>query len=60
MIPYFLLALGLLFIWLEFYLPGGAFAVAAAIFILAALISFFSASQSILASTLFLLQRLLL
>lgn len=53
MIPYFLLALGLLFIWLEFYLPGGAFAVAAAIFILAALISFFSASQSILASTLF-------
>lgn len=53
MIPYFLLALGLLFIWLEFYLPGGAFAVAAAIFILTALISFFSASQSILASTLF-------
>lgn len=53
MIPYYLLALGLLFIWLEFYLPGGAFAVAAALFVLAALISFFSASQSILASTLF-------
>ena len=31
MIPYFCVLLGLVFIWLEFYLPGGAFAVAAAI-----------------------------
>ena len=51
--PYLLLALGLLFIWLEFYLPGGAFAVAAAIFVLASLVSFFTASDSIVASTLF-------
>jgi membrane-bound serine protease (ClpP class) len=53
MIAYLLLALGLLFVWLEFYLPGGAFAVAAAIFILAALVSYFTASTSVIASTLF-------
>lgn len=53
MIAYLLLALGLLFIWLEFYLPGGAFAIAAAIFVLASLVAFFTASQSIIASTLF-------
>ncbi len=53
MMPYLLLGLGLLFIWFEFYLPGGAFAVAAAIFIMGALASYIAASQSILASTLF-------
>jgi len=52
---YVLLVLGLVFIWLEFYLPGGAFAVAAAIFIIAGLITFFSASTSLFASTLFFL-----
>ncbi len=50
---YALLILGLLFIWLEFYLPGGAFAVASAIFIFAALATYFSTSTSILATTLF-------
>ena len=52
---YVLLVLGLVFIWLEFYLPGGAFAVAAGIFIVGALITFFSASTSLAASTLFFL-----
>ena len=50
---YILLALGLLFIWLEFYLPGGAFAVAAFIFIIASLVVFFTASQSVWAGALF-------
>ncbi len=50
---YFLLLLGLVFVWLEFYLPGGAFAVAAAIFVLGSLVTFFTESQSIAASTLF-------
>lgn len=53
MIPYFCVLLGLVFIWLEFYLPGGAFAVAAAIFLLAGLITFFSESGSPLYSALF-------
>jgi len=53
MIPYILLVLGLLFVWLEFYLPGGAFAVAAAIFIMAALMTFFTQTQSIIAGILF-------
>lgn len=53
MLPYFLLLLGLFFIWLEFYLPGGAFAVAAAIFILASLATFFTSSTSVAFSTLF-------
>lgn len=55
MTPYILLALGLLFVWLEFYLPGGAFAVAAAIFVLVSLISFFSHSESLTSSVLFFL-----
>ncbi|MBS0633851.1 MAG: hypothetical protein JSR37_00120 [Verrucomicrobia bacterium] len=53
MMAYLLLVLGLLFTWLEFYLPGGAFAVAAAVFVLGALVSFFTESTSVLASTLF-------
>ncbi len=53
MTPYLLLLLGLFFIWLEFYLPSGAFAVGAAIFVLGALIAFFTQSESVLASTLF-------
>lgn len=53
MTSYLLLILGLFFIWLEFYLPSGAFAVAAAVFILGALVTFFTASSSVLASTLF-------
>ena len=51
--PYFLLFLGLLFVFLEFYLPGGFFAVAGAIFVFASIITFFSASESILASAVF-------
>ena len=50
---YFLLLLGLVFLWLEFYLPGGAFAVASAIFVLGALGTFFAASPSVIASVLF-------
>src|SRR5262249_44135371 len=53
MTPYILLILGLLFVWLEFYLPGGALAVAAAIFVLAALATFFSQSSTIIASIIF-------
>lgn len=55
MTPYLLLLLGLLFVWLEFYLPGGAFAVAGAIFVLGALATFFTQTSSILASLLFFL-----
>ncbi len=50
---YIFLILGLFFLWLEFYLPGGAFAVASAIFIFAALATFFSTSTSVVATTLF-------
>lgn len=50
---YVLLALGLLFTWLEFYMPGGAFAVAAAIFVLGSLVTFFSESGSVVASSIF-------
>jgi membrane-bound ClpP family serine protease len=53
MMAYSLLALALFFVWLEFYLPGGAFAVAAAIFFLGSLATFFSASDSVAASALF-------
>src|SRR5437870_4468514 len=50
MTPYFLLLLGLIFLWLEFYLPGGALAVASAIFVVGALVLFFTESSSYFAS----------
>lgn len=50
MTPYILLFLGLLFLWLEFYLPGGALAVASAIFVIGALVTFFTESSSLVAS----------
>lgn len=53
MTPYFLLALGLLFVWLEFYLPSGALATAAAIFVLASLVTFFTQTDSIGAGLVF-------
>lgn len=53
MIPYVLLILGLFFVWLEFYLPGGAFAVAAAMFILGAMATFFSQTQSVFGAIVF-------
>lgn len=48
MTPYILLLLGLLFVWLEFYLPGGAFAIAAALFVLASLTSYFTQNESVI------------
>jgi membrane-bound serine protease (ClpP class) len=53
MMSYVLLLLGLLFVWLEFYLPGGALAVAGVLFILGALVTFFSQSSSIIGSIIF-------
>lgn len=46
MMPYLLLLIGLVLLWLEFYLPGGVFAVAAALFIFAAQVSIWSSTQS--------------
>ncbi len=51
--PYVLLLLGLVFIWLEFYLPGGALAVAGALFVFAALVVYCTQSTSIIGSLLF-------
>src|SRR5262245_16413737 len=53
MLPYLLLLLGLLFVWLEFYLPGGALAVAGVFCIFGALGTFFSQSNSIISSIFF-------
>lgn len=53
MTPYILLVLGLFLAWLEFYLPGGIFAIAAAIFILAAQVSIWSHTESALITALF-------
>jgi membrane-bound serine protease (ClpP class) len=60
MTAYLLLAVGLILLWLEFYLPGGAFAVAAGIFVLASLITFFAESTSFLASFSFFIAATLL
>ncbi|MBS0655427.1 MAG: NfeD family protein [Verrucomicrobia bacterium] len=53
MMPYLLLLLGLIFTWLEFYLPGGAFATFGALAILGALVSYFSQSESLIGSVIF-------
>jgi membrane-bound serine protease (ClpP class) len=53
MIAYILLFLGLLFIWLEFYLPGGALAVAGAISLFAGCIFYVAQSDSVIESLLF-------
>lgn len=53
MTPYLLLILGFLFIWLEFYLPGGALAVAGALAILGSLVLYISQSESIIGSIIF-------
>jgi membrane-bound ClpP family serine protease len=46
MTPYILLVVGLILVWLEFYLPGGILAVGAALFILGAQVSFYSQTGS--------------
>lgn len=46
MTPYLLLLLALILTWLEFYLPGGIFAVVAAIVFIAAQVSMWYTSQS--------------
>ena len=55
MIPFILLFVGLLLLFLEFYTPGGILAVAGAIAILLACISFLAASTSSLQSLAFIL-----
>lgn len=51
--PYILLIIGLVLTWLEFYLPGGIFAVAAALFVLAAQVSIWSTTQSVVTTFFF-------
>ncbi len=46
MIPYFLLALGLLLIFIEFFLPGGALAIAGGVFIVMSIILFAVTAKS--------------
>jgi membrane-bound ClpP family serine protease len=53
MMPYMLLFFGLLFVWLEFYLPGGALAIGGAILLFAAVVTFVLQSESVLSSLLF-------
>lgn len=53
MTPYILLLLGLLFVWLEFYLPGGALAIAGVIFLMGALFSFYAHGHAALFVVLF-------
>ena len=53
MLPYILLFLGLLFVWLEFYLPGGALAIGGAILLFAAVASYITQSSSIIDSLVF-------
>ena len=58
MFPYILLFLGLLFIWIEFYVPGGAMAIAGVLFLFAAVISAFMSSASLLEICIFVLLTL--
>lgn len=55
MTPYILLLIGLALVWLEFYLPGGIFAVAAALFVLGAQLSIWTHTQDPLIVVLFFL-----
>lgn len=51
--PFILLSVGLLLIFLEFYTPGGILAVAGAIFVISAVVTFLNTSTSIIASLVF-------
>ena len=55
MLPFVLVIVGIFLIFLEFYLPGAVMAVIGSIFILAGTILFAAQSQSILATTLFII-----
>ena len=55
MLPFILLFIGLLLIFLEFYTPGGILAVAGALVIVFAVVSFLMSSSSALASLFFIL-----
>ena len=53
MTPYILLIVGLALLWLEFYLPGGIFAILSAVFLISAQVSIWTNTESIAAVFIF-------
>lgn len=59
-IPFILVLLGLLFVFLEFYMPGAVMAIIGIIFLMAGIVTFAEQTQSFLATLLFIIGEVVL